>query len=172
MQLKVYPLPLLRLKSSKSIVTYLVDIFETVESYSYIWYIDGARERILVDAGGSAETMLRRGHSAEQIASPEEALERVNLKPADIDIIICTHLHNDHNELGHLYKNAQFIIQKAELEANSNPHPIEAPFLDFFFYKVLPRIGAHEFIVSGYDYRVQSTCVLRHFLYIDCASDI
>jgi len=127
MQLKIYPLPLLKLRSSKSIVTYLTDIFETIESYSYIWYIDGARERILVDAGGSAETMRSRGHSAEQIASPEEALERVNLKPADIDIIICTHLHNDHNELGHLYKNAQFIIQKDELEANSNPHPIEAP---------------------------------------------
>jgi N-acyl homoserine lactone hydrolase len=126
-QLTIYPLPLLKLKSLKGIVTYLVNIAEPVETYASVWYIEGAKERILVDAGGSAETMLRRGHSAEQVASPEDALKRVGLSPDKIDIVICTHLHNDHMELGYLYKNAKFIIQKKEMEGNSNPHPLEAP---------------------------------------------
>ena len=126
-QLRIYPLPILKLPSLKGIVTYLTNMEEPVETYASIWYIEGAKERILVDAGGSAETMIRRGHSAEHIASPVDALKRLSLSPDKIDIVICTHLHNDHMELGHLYKNAKFIIQKKEMEANSNPHPLEAP---------------------------------------------
>jgi N-acyl homoserine lactone hydrolase len=100
---------------------------DPVETYASIWYIEGIKERILIDAGGSAEMMIRRGHSAEHISSPAEALRRVGITPDEINIIICTHLHNDHMALGHLYKNAKFIIQKRELEANFNPHPLEAP---------------------------------------------
>jgi N-acyl homoserine lactone hydrolase len=105
----------------------LTNMEEPVETYASIWYIEGAKERILVDAGGSVETMIRRGFSAEQIALPEDALKRLGLSPDKIDIVICTHLHTDHMELGHLYKNAKFIIQKKEIEANSNPHLLEAP---------------------------------------------
>ena len=126
-KLRIYPLPLMKLKSSKGIVTYLTNMEVPVETYASIWYIEGAKEHILVDAGGSAETMIRRGHSAEHIAFPVDALKRLGLSPEKIDIVICTHLHNDHMELGHLYKNAKFIIQKKEMEANSNPHPLEAP---------------------------------------------
>jgi N-acyl homoserine lactone hydrolase len=126
-QLRIYPLPLLKLKSLKGIVTYLANMEEPVETYASIWYIEGTKERILIDAGGSAEVMIRRGYDAEHIASPVDALKRVNLTPNEIDIVICTHLHNDHMALGHLYKNAKFIIQKRELEANFNPHPLEAP---------------------------------------------
>ena len=125
--LTIYPLPLLKLKSPKGIVTYLVDMAEPLETYASIWYIEGTKETILVDAGGSAETMIRRGHSAERISSPVDALKRVGITPEEINIIICTHLHNDHMELGRLYKNAKFIIQKKEMEANSNPHSLEAP---------------------------------------------
>lgn len=124
---RIYPLPLLKLKSLKGIVTYLANIAEPVETYASIWYIEGTKERILIDAGGSAETMIRRGHSAEHIASPVDVLKKVGVTPDEINIVICTHLHNDHMELGHLYKNAKFIIQKAELEGNFNPHPLEAP---------------------------------------------
>jgi len=100
---------------------------EPIETLASIWYIEGAKEHILVDAGGSAETMMRRGLNAELICSPVEALKTVGIAPEDIALVICTHLHYDHMELGYLYKNAQFVIQKAELEANYNPHPVEAP---------------------------------------------
>ena len=126
-QLKIHPLPLMKLKSLRGIVTYLVNMGDPVETYASIWYIEGTRERILIDAGGTAETMMRRGYSAEHISSPADALKRIGITPDEVNIIICTHLHNDHMELGCLYKNAKFIIQKAELEANLNPHPLEAP---------------------------------------------
>jgi N-acyl homoserine lactone hydrolase len=125
-QLKIYPLPLLKLPADIGRLLYLVELTEPVEVYAYIWYIEGAKERILVDAGASMETLKRRGLLTEHISSPVDALKKVGITPDDVDLVICTHLHNDHMELGHLYKNARFIIQKEELEANFNPHPVEA----------------------------------------------
>ena len=126
-QLVIHPLPLLKSKSLKGILTYLADMADFIETYASIWYIEGTKERILIDAGGLAETMIRRGYAAEHIASPADALKRVGISPDEINIIICTHLHNDHMELGQLFKNAKFIIQKKETQANSDPHTLEAP---------------------------------------------
>lgn len=124
---KIYPLPLIKLKGPKGVLTHLTDMAEQADSYASIWYIEGAQKPILIDAGGSAETMRKRGFEAEHIASPDEALSKIGLTSKDIGLIICTHLHNDHMELAQLYSNATFIIQKAELEANLHPHPVEAP---------------------------------------------
>ncbi|MFC1967524.1 MBL fold metallo-hydrolase, partial [Chloroflexota bacterium] len=48
--------------------------------------------------------------------------------PADIDTVILTHLHFDHVEFAHKYTNAQFVVQKAELDMARNPHPILTSF--------------------------------------------
>lgn len=103
------------------------NIGEPSETYASIWYIDGAEKQILVDAGGTGETLTRRGLSAVAITSPTDALKKIGIRPDEIDMVICTHLHSDHMECGQLYRNAKFVIQKKELEANSSPHQIEAP---------------------------------------------
>jgi N-acyl homoserine lactone hydrolase len=126
-QLRIHPLPLLKIPLSPVKMVYSVDIAEPSEIYAYIWYIEGTKERILVDAGASVETCASQGVPAEHIASPSKALKKVGITPDEVDLVIYTHLHIDHAELGQLYKNARFIVQKAELEAAFNPHPIEAP---------------------------------------------
>lgn len=93
--------------------------------YEYVWYIEGCRERILVDAGGPAEGFTSRGKTAENVASAEGALKKVGLTPRDIDLVICTHLHFNHIEFCHIYEKATFIVQRAELAAALNPHPIQ-----------------------------------------------
>lgn len=125
-QYVIRPLPILRLRHAKGMLTYLIDIETPIDTYACIWLIEGYSQRILVDAGGSAETMRRRGFFVEQIASPADALGDLGLRLDQIDLAICTHLHNDHMGLAGSYKNARFIIQKTELEANSNPYPYEA----------------------------------------------
>jgi glyoxylase-like metal-dependent hydrolase (beta-lactamase superfamily II) len=55
----------------------------------------------------------------------EEALATIGWKPQDIDIVIHTHLHNDHCENDSLCSNAEFYVQKAELDFCMNPHPID-----------------------------------------------
>jgi N-acyl homoserine lactone hydrolase len=124
---KIYSLPIMRLTDSHRRLMYLSNIVEPNAFYAFIFYIEGAKQKIVVDAGGSTEAIHKRGLPAEHIALPEEALKKVGVSPADIDLVICTHLHIDHNALGHSYKRARFIVQKKELEAALNPHPIEAP---------------------------------------------
>jgi glyoxylase-like metal-dependent hydrolase (beta-lactamase superfamily II) len=55
----------------------------------------------------------------------EDALATVNLRPEDVDIVIQTHLHNDHCENTHKCVNAKVYVQKAELDFFRNPHPID-----------------------------------------------
>ena len=50
----------------------------------------------------------------------------MGLRPQDIDIIILTHLHEDHIQLARRYPKARFIVQKSELEFARNPHPVQA----------------------------------------------
>jgi N-acyl homoserine lactone hydrolase len=126
-KLKIYSLPIMKLTDSHRRLMYLSSIEEPAEFYASIFYIEGARQKILVDAGGSAEALASRGLPVEHIAYPEEALKKLGVNPGDIDMVICTHLHIDHNALGALYQHARFVIQKKELEAALNPHPIEAP---------------------------------------------
>lgn len=124
-KLTVHPLPLVKIQSVRGIFTYLINIAEPVECYGYMWYIEGCKEKILIDAGGTADGFTRRGYPASTVASPVEALKKVGLAPQDIDLVICTHLHFDHIEFAHTYRKATFIVQKEELAAALNPHPIQ-----------------------------------------------
>jgi len=126
-KLKVHPIPLFKMFDFKGRLTYMVNIAEPAEACVYVWYIEGTKERILVDAGSSVEGLIRHGFRAEAISSLPDGLKRVGLRPDQVDLVICTHLHLDHIEFGHMYKNAKFIVQEAELEGASNPHPAQAP---------------------------------------------
>jgi len=130
----IRPIPLIKnIGVSTYKMTHLVGFGSPHNRGSYVWYIEGPKEKILVDAGSSAEffatggagtTMFPEGH-AEHIQTLEEGLGKFGLKPEDIDIIILTHAHKDHIQLAHKYPNAKFIIQKAELAFARDPHPIQ-----------------------------------------------
>lgn len=50
------------------------------------------------------------------IEAPAEVLNKVNLTPNDIDIVILSHLHFDHAGNIDRFPNAQFYVQKEELD--------------------------------------------------------
>ena len=122
--LKIHPLPMAKGKVVRQILTYMVHVADMVDHYIYTWYIEGTGKHILVDTGASGEVMRQRGHPEEDVLSPVEALKKVGTSPEEIDIVIQTHLHPEHIGYGYLYKNAKFIIQKAELDFARNPHPL------------------------------------------------
>lgn len=105
-------------------MTYLTGFGETTPTNGYIWYIEGPKENIIVDTAGKAETISMLGFPAKDIQSPEKALGKLGLKCEDIDIVILTHLMFDHFEYAEKFKNARFVVQKAELDYAHNPHPL------------------------------------------------
>ena len=72
----IRPLPINRLTIDKSYMTYLMNFGQKITCGTYIWYIEGPEENIIVDAGCPAELQTRGGFPAEQIASSDEALKK------------------------------------------------------------------------------------------------
>jgi len=115
-------LPILKLTLDKSLMTYFMNFGEPKDLYSSIWYIEGPKEKIIVDTGGDARTTSGHGFPSLQINTPENALGEIGLKPSDIDILILTQMHLDHVEFAREFKNAKIIVQRKEYDFAMNPH--------------------------------------------------
>jgi len=78
----------------------------------------------------------------------EDALAREGLTPDDIDIVVNTHLHDDHCGNNLLFTRAVFYIQQKELDCCNTPHPLdyryEPDFIDGL--KVTPVNGDMELV--------------------------
>ncbi|MCD6510699.1 MAG: N-acyl homoserine lactonase family protein [Thermoprotei archaeon] len=120
---RIRPVPLTKVKIDKSVMTYLMNFGKIIEIGTYLWVIEGGKEKIIVDTGCSAEVQRKGGFLAEQIMGLDEGLRSVGLRPEDVDIVILTHLHWDHCAYAKRFVNARFIVQKKELNAALSPHP-------------------------------------------------
>ena len=120
----IEPILLSEFEGPMPFFTHLMNFDKRFNACSYIFYIKGPKENIIVDCGGLAENAQPPipGFCARDICSPEEGLKKLGLSCGDIDIVILTQLHPDHVEFAYKYKNATFIIQKDELEFGLNPH--------------------------------------------------
>ena len=120
----IWPIPLVEMTIDKSMMTYRLNFGEPFTQIVYIWYIEGPKEKILVDGGVSADYFVKkRGMPARDIQTLKEGLEKFGLKKTDIDMVILTQLHHDHVAQAKEFTNAKFLIQKTELEFGLNPHP-------------------------------------------------
>lgn len=120
----IHPIPLAEWEVDKSVITYRLGCGQKAILTGYVWYIEGLKEKILVDAGVNTEHQSqKRGMPSRDIQSIESGLSNLGLIPDDIDLIIITHLHSDHVAQGHKFSKAKFLIQKDELEFALNPHP-------------------------------------------------
>lgn len=85
--------------------------------------VRGGGRNILIDCGSNMADPAKQFvyydiyQARETMGTVEDALALIDLKPEDIDDIVLTHAHMDHMGAVELFPNAQFYIQKAELEA-------------------------------------------------------
>ena len=122
----IYPIAVCQGQHDGSYYTYRANFGQTCKNACYAWYLKGSGPKILVDTGARGSTFRERGAAEIDLITMEDGLANLGLTPEDIDIVILTHLHGDHTELGSLYKKAKFIVQKKELEYALHPHPIDA----------------------------------------------
>lgn len=95
----------------------------------YALLVRGDGRNILIDTGLDEDEVFNPPGFTEETGlealTITECLEAEGLKPEDIDTVILTHLHNDHCGNNALFTNAEFYVQKTELDFCNTPHPID-----------------------------------------------
>ena len=123
----IHPLAVGINETDQGIMTYQKGYGKRIFLPIYVFYLQGGGEKILVDTG-MEEFMVPQGAEEQtglKIMEFEEALDTVGLKPEGVDIVVQTHLHNDHCENTYKCTNAKVYVQKAELDFFKAPHPID-----------------------------------------------
>ncbi|MDM8524351.1 N-acyl homoserine lactonase family protein [Desulfococcaceae bacterium HSG8] len=129
---KIHPIVMGTKIFDKSMMTYQHGYGETYTIPIYCWYIEGGNKNVLVDTGemNPIQSEEREKAVRGKIYKFEEGLARWNLKPEDIDVVIHTHLHNDHCENDYKCVNAVFYVHEKELERIYDPHPLDFRYLE------------------------------------------
>jgi glyoxylase-like metal-dependent hydrolase (beta-lactamase superfamily II) len=126
---EIIPLVLGSLETDKSTMMMFMECGTKINVPIVSFYIKGAKKNILVDTGCPADVMMKCWPApASDTQSFEEALEKLGLKPEDIDIVIHTHLHFDHCGNTSKCTNAKVVVQEDELKFALAPHPLCATF--------------------------------------------
>ncbi len=129
---KIHPIVMGTKVFDKSMMTYQHGNGEQYTIPIYCWYIEGSDKNILVDTGEMSPIQSDEREKAigGKIYTFEQGLDRWNLKPEDIDIVIHTHLHNDHCENDYKYINADIYVHEKEVERIYDPHALDYRYLE------------------------------------------
>ena len=123
----IHPLVVGVNETDQGIMTYQKGYGKRIYLPIYVFYLEGGDQRVLVDTG-MEEFMIPAGAEEEtglKIMEFEDALATVNVKPEDVDIVVQTHLHNDHCENTYKCTRAKIYVQQAELDFFKSPHPLD-----------------------------------------------
>lgn len=138
---KIHPIVMGTKIFDKSMMTYQYGQGETYTIPIYSWYLEGGDQTILVDTGELQPVRSKERENAigGKIYTFEEGLGRWGLSPEDIDIVIHTHLHNDHCENDYKCENATFFVHEKELRRIHDPHPLDYRYLEDYILEVEER---------------------------------
>lgn len=85
----------------------------------YCWLLRDARATVLVDSGPDAQASEDVGYevSGDTRAALLRGLRASGVAPADVGMVVHTHLHQDHVQNDALFVNAEVVVQRREMEA-------------------------------------------------------
>ncbi|MFP4040078.1 MAG: N-acyl homoserine lactonase family protein [Desulfosudaceae bacterium] len=138
MKYKIHPIVMGTKEFDKGMMTYQHDYGQPYTIPVYCWYLEGGDRKILVDTGEMRPIQSRAREEAigGKIYTFEEGLARYGLTPEDIDVVIHTHLHNDHCENDYKCTQAVFYCHDRELSRVHQPHPLDFRYLEDFIEEV------------------------------------
>lgn len=131
----IYPIPCGILTGPKDALTYRLDrhIEFAFPVHSFLVLPDDPADSsvVLMDTGVKSEDDPYMRSQERTIGPPGggpepllEGLAEHGLDTSDIDQIVLTHLHHDHAANNGLFPDAEFFVQRSELEAARNPRPV------------------------------------------------
>ncbi|MGE0083094.1 MAG: N-acyl homoserine lactonase family protein [Desulfococcaceae bacterium] len=135
---RIHPIVMGTKVFDKSMMTYQFNNGLEYTIPIYCWYIEGGDRKILVDTGemNPVQSAAREESLRGKIYTFEQGLARWDLKPEDIDMVIHTHLHNDHCENDYKCVNAEIWVHEKEMERIHNPHPLDYRYLEDYIEEV------------------------------------
>lgn len=135
---KIHPMVIGTKVFDQGMMTYQHAYGQTYTIPIYSWYLEGGEKKILVDTGEMSPIQSddREKAIGGRIYTFEEALDQWGLVPADIDIIIHTHLHNDHCENDYKCENAVIYVHEKELRRIHHPHPLDFRYVEDYIEDV------------------------------------
>jgi len=122
----------------KTMMTYQHGFGQAYTIPIYCWYLEGGEKKILVDTGEMhpIQSPDREAAINGKIYKFEDGLARWDLTPEDIDMVIHTHLHNDHCENDYKCSNAEIYVHEMELQQIHDPHPLDFRYLEDYIEDV------------------------------------
>ena len=137
-QYTIHPMVLGTKVFDKGMMTYQHGYGEPFTIPIYSWLLKGGDKVVLVDTGEMHPIIS--ADREEAIGGPirtfSQALSDHGLSPEDVDIILHTHLHNDHCENDYLCANARIYVHEKELEHIHSPHPLDYRYLEDYIEDV------------------------------------
>jgi N-acyl homoserine lactone hydrolase len=135
---RIHPIVIGTKAFDKGMMTYQHDYGKPYVIPIYCWYIEGGVQKILVDTGEMSplRSAEREKDIGGKIYTFEEGLARWGLSPEQIDIVIHTHLHNDHCENDSRCTRAKFYVHEKELERIHDPHPLDYRYMEEYIEEV------------------------------------
>jgi N-acyl homoserine lactone hydrolase len=135
---KIHPIVMGTKVFDKGMMTYQHDYGTPYVIPIYAWYLEGGDKTILVDTGEMSPIVSEDRENAigGKIYTFEQGLDRWGLSAEQIDIVIHTHLHNDHCENDYKCANAAFFVHEKEIERIHAPHPLDFRYLEDYFQDV------------------------------------
>jgi len=126
MSLEIHPVSVGRIDGlHMPSVTYLRGWGERYDTVFIMFAILGGPSPIIVDTGPPDAETVRRLHGHRLLRDEDEhpaaALEKLGVDPAEVRMVINTHLHWDHSSNNDLFPNAEIVVQRAEIEYASDP---------------------------------------------------
>jgi len=135
---KIHPIVLGSKNFDKSMMTYQFNNGKPFVVPIYSWYLEGGSKNILIDTGEFMPLKSKEREEAlgSNIYTFEEGLAKYGLGPDKIDIVIHTHLHNDHCENDSKCKNAVFYVHENELKQIHDPHPLDYRYMEDYILDI------------------------------------
>jgi N-acyl homoserine lactone hydrolase len=113
-----------RSEMDQSMATYLAGMGEPLVIPHTMFAVVG-RCNVVVDTSFESAEAVRAAYPQDiwrdEAEHPVSLLAQIGLTPADVDVVVCTHLHYDHCGCNKLFPGARVLAQRRELSYALNP---------------------------------------------------